>query len=46
MGDRVRGRVMRVRTCSLAYPVCKAYAPYCNVIHGTSGSTIFFDIIP
>jgi hypothetical protein len=34
-----------MRACSLAYPASNAYAPYCGVICGTSGSTIFFDII-
>ena len=42
MCDQARGRV---RTCSLAYPTFNAYAPYCDVICGSSGSTIFFDII-
>jgi hypothetical protein len=36
---------LRVRASSLAYLSCKAYAPYCDVICGLSGSTIFFDII-
>ena len=31
--------------CSVAYPACNAYAPYCDVIFGTSGSTMFFDVI-
>jgi hypothetical protein len=35
----------RARACSFAYPACNAYAPYCDVIYGPSGSTIFFDII-
>jgi hypothetical protein len=35
----------RVRTWNLAYPACNSYAPYCDVIFGLSGSTIFFDII-
>jgi hypothetical protein len=35
---------IRVRTCSLAYPACNAYAPYC-VICGLSGSTTFVDIL-
>jgi hypothetical protein len=39
------GVYMRVRACSLAYPACIAYAPYCDVICGPSGSTTFFDII-
>ena len=25
---------MRVRVCSLAYPACNVYAPYCDVICG------------
>jgi hypothetical protein len=33
------------RACSLAYPVCNSYAPYCDIICDSSGSTIFFDII-
>ena len=36
---------MREGTCSLAYPACNAYAPYCDVICGPSGSTMFFVII-
>ena len=32
----------RVRECSLAYPACDAYAPHCDVMCGSSGSTIFF----
>ena len=46
--ERVSGRVglcMRMRACSLTYPAFNAYAPYCNVIYGPTGSTIFFDII-
>ena len=35
---------MRVRVCSLAYPACDAYAPDCDVICGTSESSIFCDI--
>jgi hypothetical protein len=35
---------MHVRECSLAYPACNMYAPYCDIICGPSGSTIFFDI--
>jgi hypothetical protein len=35
----------RVRAYSLAYPAYNAYAPYCDVICGLYGSTIFFDII-
>jgi hypothetical protein len=42
VGARARGRL---RACSPAYPSFNAYAPYCDVIHGPSGSTIFFDII-
>ena len=47
-GVWVPGRVgvsMRSRARSLAYPACKAYAPYRVVICGFSGSTISFDII-
>jgi hypothetical protein len=33
---------MRVRACSLTYPACKSYEPYCDVICGPSGSTMFF----
>ena len=43
----VPGRVgvcMRVRECCLAYPACKAYALYYEVICDPSGSTIFFVI--
>ena len=36
---------MRVRTCSTAYAVCKAYAAYCDIVCGVSGSTMSFDII-
>jgi hypothetical protein len=46
-GGRVPGRLsvcMRVRACSLTYPACNAYAPYCDEICGLSGSTVFFDI--
>ena len=32
---------MRVLACSLIYPTCNAYAPYCNVFCGPSGSTTF-----
>ena len=45
---RTPGRVdvcIRVRACSLAYPACNLYAPYCDVICGRSGCSIFFDII-
>jgi hypothetical protein len=34
-----------VHACSLSYPACNEYAPYCDVICGPSGSTTFFDII-
>jgi hypothetical protein len=30
---------LRVLACSLAYPACDSYAPYCDVICGPSGST-------
>ena len=33
------------RACSLVYPACNAYAPYCVAICGLSGSTKFFGII-
>jgi hypothetical protein len=33
---------MHVRACSVAYPACNAYAPYCDVICGPSGFTTFF----
>ena len=36
---------MRLRACSLAYAACNAYAPYCDVMFGPSGSTTCFDII-
>ena len=39
------GVCMRIRACSLAYPACNAYAPYCDVICGPSGSTILLDFI-
>jgi hypothetical protein len=35
------GMFMRVRACSLAYPACNAYAPYCDVICGPSRANIF-----
>ena len=42
---RVRIRVHgRVRTCNLTYSVCYAYAPYCDVICGPTGSTTFLVI--
>ena len=44
----VRGRVgvcMRINACCFANPACNAYAPYCGVICGPSGSTKFFDVI-
>ena len=31
--------------CSLSYPACNAYAPYCTVTSGLSGTTIFYQII-
>jgi hypothetical protein len=34
-----------MRACNLAYPARKAYVPYCDIIYGSSGSTIFFDVI-
>ena len=38
----VSGRVgMCVRVCSLAYPACNAYAPYCDVICGLCLHDIF-----
>jgi hypothetical protein len=36
------GVCTRVTACSLAYPICSAYASH-FVICGLSGSTIFFD---
>ena len=39
------GVCMRIRAYSFANPARNAYAPYCDVICGPSGSTIFFDII-
>ena len=36
---------MLARACSLAYPACNAYAPYCVVICDLSGFTKFFNII-
>ena len=45
---RVPGSVgvcMCVNACSLPYPACNSYPPYCDVICGFSGATIFFDII-
>ena len=46
----VPGRVgvcmrMRMHVCRLPNPARNAYAPYCDVICGTSVSTIFCDII-
>jgi hypothetical protein len=32
---------VRMSACSLAYRACNAYAPYCNVICGPSGSIFF-----
>ena len=43
-GERARQDCACACECSLAYPPCKAYASYCDVICGFSGSTIFFDI--
>jgi hypothetical protein len=34
------------RACNLAYPACKAQAPFSIVICNLSGSAIFLDIIP
>ena len=31
----------RVHACSLAYPACNAYAPYCDVCCGPSGFTTY-----
>jgi hypothetical protein len=39
------GMCTRVLACGLAYPACNAYAPYCIVTCGLSGSTKFFQII-
>jgi hypothetical protein len=39
------GVCMRVHACSLAYPACNAYAPYCDAICGLSGSTRIVNII-
>jgi hypothetical protein len=36
---------MRIRACSLAYPACHAFAPYCDVICGPSVFAIFFAVI-
>jgi hypothetical protein len=36
---------VRERACSLAYPACNSYAPYCDVICGPSASITFFDIV-
>ena len=35
----------RVRTCSLAYPVCNVYETHYEVFRGFSGCTRFFDLI-
>ena len=35
------GVCMRVLVCSLTYPACNAYAPYCVVVCGLSGPTRF-----
>ena len=40
----VRAR-MWVRACSLAFPACNVYAPYCDVICGPSVSTTFFQLV-
>ena len=42
---RTRGCCMCARACILAYPACKGYAPYCDVICDTSRSTIHFSIL-
>ena len=34
-----------VRACRLAYPARDSYAPYCDVICGSCGSTKYVDII-
>jgi hypothetical protein len=42
---RATGRVgvcSRVRACSLAYPICNAFAPYFDVICDLSVSAVFF----
>ena len=39
------GLCKRLFACSLAYRAFNAYAPYCDVICGSSCSTIYFDII-
>ena len=31
--------------CSLSYPACQAHAPFCIVIYGLSGCTIFFHVM-
>ena len=36
---------LRISACSLANPACNAYAPYCDVICGSSEPTTFFAII-
>ena len=41
---RVTGRAGG-RACSFVYPIFNSYGPYCNVICGPFGSTIFCDII-
>jgi hypothetical protein len=38
------GVCMSMRACSLAYPACNAYTPYCDVIFDPSSSTIFSGI--
>ena len=39
------GACMRVCACSLAYSACNLYAPYCDIIYGSSGFITFFDIM-
>ena len=35
------GVLIHVRACSLAYPACNSYTPYCKVICGFSGPPYF-----
>ena len=35
------GVCMGVHACSLAYPACNSYSPYCDAICSLSGSAIF-----
>ena len=42
---QAHGRYHAQRACSLAYPACKAYVPYCDVICDSSGSTVFFQTL-